>query len=203
MSERVKQSFEANRAGRLIEEQQQSLRNLLRRETMESWVQWSALPTFVGMMVIYFIVIPPLGNQLGPLILVVIVLALVVVVIAVRVIKYLLRGLITRALNNPRTEAWLRRHLASYDREYSLIEQGDVEILTGRMTKESDGEHTHMLFDGQPLDSVFSAAIGNLFITLDRDYILYRLKGSLWLVNMEIIEPVSSEMTEQDERGSG
>jgi hypothetical protein len=150
----------ANRAGRLSDSQRDRLTRLVHDERTAIQANRLTLPVMVALGIAYFVLVPPLGDRLGPLICIVILLALGVF------------GLVSFA--------WQRLLLAILRRRPpASLEDASVTSRSGILTVEDDGEHRHLLLDDLELQTDVDAVEDVRLWRLEpgQHYILYSFAG--------------------------
>lgn len=150
----------ANRAGRLSDSQRERLTRLGHDERAAIQANRLTLPVMIALGIAYFVLVPPLGDRLGPLICIVIVLALGVF------------GLVSFA--------WQRLLLTILRRRPpTSLEDAPVTSRSGILTVEDDGEHRHLLLDGVELQTDVDAVEDERLWRLEpgQRYILYSFAG--------------------------
>lgn len=149
-----------NRAGRLSDSQRDRLTRLAHDERTAIQANRLTLPVMIVLVIAYFVLVPPLGDRLGPLICIVILLALGVF------------GLVSFA--------WQRLLLAILRRRLpASLEDSPVTSRSGVLTVEDDGEHRHLLLDGVELQTDVDAVEDERLWQLEpgQRYMLYAFAG--------------------------
>ncbi len=124
----------ANRAGRLSDSQRQHLARLAHAERTSTQATRLTIPLMVALFIAYFVLVPPLGDRLGPAICLVIVLAF--------------------ALFAAASYGWQRLMLVILrGRPPAPLNDAPVTVRSGLLTVEDDGEHLHLLLDGLELQT--------------------------------------------------
>jgi hypothetical protein len=177
----------ANQRGMLTERQKHKLLDELRVGVVDQVATVITLPLMALLAVGYFVVVPPLGDTLGPLILVVIALTIGGIIAFGYVWWRLMCRLLRRGMENAAFDAWLRRRVRRYAESAALIERGAVYAKSGLITHESDGEHEYVMLDGEEWQSnVVVDEDARLWkITPNQTYTFYLVTGTDWIVAAE------------------
>lgn len=176
----------ANQRGTLTARQKKKLLDELRGGVVDQVATVITLPLMALLAVGYFVVVPPLGDQLGPLILVVIALTIGGIIAFGYFWWRLMCRLLRRGMENPTFDAWLRRRVRRYADSAALIERGAVYAKSGLITHESDGEHEYVMLDGEEWQSNVSVdEDGRLWkLTPNQAYTFYLVTDTDWIVSL-------------------
>jgi hypothetical protein len=177
----------ANQNGVLTPRQREKLLRELRVGVVDQAATMLTLPLIGLLAIAYFVIVPPLGDALGPLILVVIALTISGIIAVGYGCWRLIGALLRRWMTRLAFDAWLRRRIKRYGDAAALIERGVVHATSGVITIESDGEHQYMMLDGEPLQSNVEVDEDERLwkLTPDQSYTLYRVAERGWIVAVE------------------
>lgn len=181
--------LQANRAGRLSAAQQARLHAQLREATAGKIAAIVTTGAVAALFVAYFVVIPPLGDQLGPLICAVIPLAIVAGFLAARLVWHVFQRILARLLQRPTFAAFLRQRLPDYAANTQRIEAGNITAQTGLLTLRSDGEHEHLFLGEVELQDSRDEADEQLWqLPQGQAYTVYRVTATDWIVAVEQLD---------------
>lgn len=173
-----------NMNGRLTPQQQAYVMAFVRNEVATHWAHRVSVAVFVLLMGVYFRFVPSLGEQLGPLICVVIGVAIAGTAVLAQLLERMMRVLIRGLLDSPAVETRLRRVMRAYDYSYRLIARGSAQSLAGTLTRRNDGEHSYLcLSESEISDEVLRAAPLLAQLETDRYYQFFQVGGGPWLVS--------------------
>jgi hypothetical protein len=181
----------ANRAGRLSERQRAALRREVSRQAVDRLAARLTYPLVVLLIVLYFVIVPPLGSRLGPWTCAAIFLALLVITGAGYAWRGSVRWLLRAASGRPALDGWLRRALpVAYGRRMAAVERGEVLQKSGTLTVWDDGEHRHLFLNDEELQNNAMAEQDKRLWKLppDREYHFYLLPETGWIVAAEPVE---------------
>jgi hypothetical protein len=150
----------ANRAGRLSDSQRERLTRIIHDERTSVQANRLTFPVMIALGIAYFVLVPPWGERLGPLICIVIVLALGVFGLVSFVWQRLLLTILRR-------------------RPPASLEDAPVTARSGLLTVEDDGEHRHLLLDGVEVQTDVDAVEDERLWRLEpgQHYIFYSYGG--------------------------
>lgn len=183
--------LEANRAGRLSERQRVMFQQEVLRQAIDRLAARLTYPAVVLLIVLYFVIVPPLGNRLGPWTCAAIFLALLVIIGAGYAWRGAVRWLLGVASGSPAFDGWLRRAMpVIYARRMAVVERGEVLQQPGTLTIRDDGEHKHLFLNDEELQNNAMAEQDKRLwkLTPDREYHFYMLPETGWIVAVERVE---------------
>jgi hypothetical protein len=183
--------LEVNRAGRLSEPQRAALQREVRRQAVETLAARLTYPVAILLIVLYFVLVPPLGSRLGPWTCAAIFIALLVITGVGYAWRGAVRWLLGAAAGSQAFDGWLRRALpVIYTRRMAAVERGEVIQKPGTLTMRDDGEHRHLfLNDAELQNNAMAEQDKRLWkLTPDRDYRFYLLPETGWIVAVEPVE---------------
>lgn len=160
------EDLQINRSGRLSERQFQRVSRAILKSNIDKWVSSLTWVMFLVTLIIFIMFNLRYGDQLGPLVLVDILIWLALVYVLSKLIAKL-ADILLRQLSNNQTNWFVQvfRNLNSkglYERETLIVEQA-----TGQLGFVSDGEHRFVMLGNMELTSD---------VTADTDERLWRLK---------------------------
>ena len=178
----------ANRSGQLSERQRMKMRQQVRSGALDAAATASLIPVAAVLVIAYFALVVPLANRIGAWTCLVIVMALVVIAAATSLWWKIARSVLSRALENPGFERWLRRRMRrSYAAPFAFIEQDIVIAHAGRLEHRSDGEHDYIFLGEEELQINVAAEPDERLWKLKpgHDYIVYMMPDTSWIVAVE------------------
>lgn len=176
----------ANRRGQLSAAQRARLQRELRSGVVDKLATLLTFPMGVVLVLAYFLLVPPLGESLGPAICGVIAISIAALIAFGYLWWHGARRLLSIALDRSAFERWLRRRMLSYAASCTAIERGGVRPLQSKLTIQSDGEHRCLLLDNEELQTNVSADQDERLwqLTPDRDYVFYVVADTDWIVSV-------------------
>lgn len=178
----------ANRAGRVSERQRSVMLALLQQAQVEAAATAMTIPPLIACIVLYFAVVPALGDALGPGICIVIPLSIVLIYGGLRLQWALTRRLLAAlARRSPGFRAWLVQRMSRYTSLPIQPEELIAARRAGLLRFASDGEHEHLLLDDEEfLINVQVEADERLWqLEAGQRYAIYYIPQRLWILSVE------------------
>lgn len=182
--------LEANRAGHLSERQRARIEAERLTASIEKASATMALCVFVIATILFLSAAFPMGQAMGPWILVAIVIWVLLATGAESLAQGLSRGWLRHAAHD--RNHWLLRRLGRLNRAGDeRVREGLVERLTGLLTHSTNEEHRTIMLDGEPFQS--DVASGELDerlwqLATGLQYAFYLVPDVLWMLSAEPLD---------------
>lgn len=176
----------ANRAGKLSDRQRTLYRQMRVTAKISKRLSMVMVAFFLLTFLIYMGFSITYGSQLGPLVLVGLVVWLGLLYTVFRLISYLIGRISTHYEQHP--THWIYRTFGKLTPpEQVLHEHAAVQQATGRLTVQTDGEHEHLMLGEFELTIDVAADNDERLWKLERDktYTVYYIPDPLWIVAIE------------------
>lgn len=185
----------ANRAGRVSDRQRSAMLALLQQAQVDAAAAATLIPLLILCIVLYFAVVPALGDALGPGICIVIALSIVLIYGGLRLEWALMRRLLAAlARRSPGFRAWLAQRMSRYTALPIQPEDLIVARREGLLRFVSDGEHEHLLLDDEEfLTDVQAEADERLWqLEAGQRYAIHYIPQRLWILSVERLPDLSA-----------
>ncbi|MBK9121767.1 MAG: hypothetical protein IPM16_01410 [Chloroflexi bacterium] len=182
--------LQANREGRL------SRRQIHRLSAEQDWAVAGAAAATISLgflfvsLIMYFVIVPALGVELGAATCLVITAWITLSLILAQVIFTVARGLLHRRMRRREFASSLRQRMRNAVSGAGVsLPHAQVERIDGVLTRQSDGEHEYLMLGDVEVGSSITEDDHRLWeLEIDRHYALYRVKGPGWIVSAELVD---------------